>query len=595
MGERIKEKKFEILNYDELPIKNTNGKEIIEWWKINNGFIFKTNHRDYGYNEFEFVRYESTEQFLYLKWRDIACNRIKTSNFFNGKIGNIMIEYIPYSTKKFEIITNVPQSKIGIVWSMIEYNCIIKTKHSRYGYNEFIFEKYNPKNNCLYFKFNNKDIIITRNSFLNGNIGVVIGEITGSFKYSIGERIDDDNRMLTIIDRKYNKDKNGRVWKKYKYKCSTCGFDCGKHYKSGTLTKHLWIEESSLKKGIGCSCCANISIVPEINSIWAKARWMCDLGISEEDAKKYSVCNGNKIKVICPDCKKEKKMVINKIYQRNSISCSCGDGYSRGHKYIKNILEQLDVKYVENYRPKWCSFYYKNKIRKGEYDFIVEFNKLIIEVDGGFHRKDNIMNGQTKEESEYIDREKDRLAKENGYEVIRIYYDDYIINKNIVKNAGLEKYFNLTNINWNEAMEFSINNLVKIVCERWQMKKEWETTSNLALKFNLSTVTISKYLLIGNELGWCKYNPKDENRKMARKMSESTSKMIAVYENKILKGIFKSASSLERDSFNIFGVKLLQSAMSKVCVGKKEQYKGFTFKYASKNEYERYLKSQGIK
>lgn len=365
----------------------------------------------------------------------------------------------------------------------------------------------------------------------------------------------------------------------YKYKCNICGFSCGEHYKVGELNNEFWIEENSLRKGTGCSCCSNQSIVPEINSIYTKAPWMMDLGVSVEDAKRYSVCNGNKIKAKCPDCSCEKEVIINKIYSRKTIGCTCGDGYSRGHKYIKNILEQLKIKYYENHKPKWCNFIYRNKVRKGEYDFIIEPHKIIIEVDGGFHRKNNSMNGQTKEESQFIDKEKDRLAEENGYKVIRIYYDDYVINKEHIITSGLEKYFDLSNIDWDKAMNFSINNLVKLVCERWAEKKEHETTKDLALEFNLCAATISKYLSIGNELGWCNYDPRYENKRMAIRMSEITSKKVAVYKDGILKGIFKSASALERESIDVLGIRLLQSAISRVCVGEKPQYKGFTFKY----------------
>lgn len=50
-------------------------------------------------------------------------------------------------------------------------------------------------------------------------------------------------------------------------------------------------------------------------------------------------------------------------------------------------------------------------------------------------------------------------------------------------------------------------------------------------------------------------------------MGEITSKKVAVYKDGILKGIFKSASALERESVEALGVKLLQSVISLVCLG----------------------------
>ena len=127
-----------------------------------------------------------------------------------------------------------------------------------------------------------------------------------NWKYNIGERIVDDKRDLTIINRKMVKTKKG-IKQYYKYKCNICGFDCGKHYEKGEFKKELWISKDTLIKKCGCSCCFNKSVVTNINSIWKVSRWMCELGLSEYDAKRYSCCGGgNKVTVICPHCGTEK-------------------------------------------------------------------------------------------------------------------------------------------------------------------------------------------------------------------------------------------------------------------------------------------------
>lgn len=87
-----KEKKLEILNYNELPKKEgvgaLKGKEVIDWKSIKEGFIFKTQHKDYGYNEFEFVEYNIKTGYLKLKYnnKDVSST---TSNFVKGQIGKI--------------------------------------------------------------------------------------------------------------------------------------------------------------------------------------------------------------------------------------------------------------------------------------------------------------------------------------------------------------------------------------------------------------------------------------------------------------------------------------------------------------------------
>lgn len=60
---------------------------------------------------------------------------------------------------------------------------------------------------------------------------------------------------------------------------------------------------------------------------------------------------------------------------------------------------------------------------------------------------------------------------------------------------------------------------------------------------------------------------------------ERKSKTVEVFKGSISLGIFESCAELERQSEERFGVKLLNSKISQVCLGKKSQYKGFAFKY----------------
>ena len=98
--------------------------------------------------------------------------------------------------------------------------------------------------------------------------------------------------------------------------------------------------------------------------------------------------------------------------------------------------------------------------------------------------------------------------------------------------------------------------------------------------------TIREWLKIGNENGFCEYNPKEEMIKnMIKNNKMYCSKPIEIFKNGLSLGIFISASELERQSEKIFGDKLLQGSISMVCTGKKLYYKGYTFKYITKEEY----------
>lgn len=99
------------------------------------------------------------------------------------------------------------------------------------------------------------------------------------FKYEVGCNLINDKRDFIITNREVRprNRKDGYIEneKWYKYICRRCGYTDG------------WIIEGDLAKGNGCSCCNGYKAVLGINTIWDKARWMCNLGVSENDAKKY--------------------------------------------------------------------------------------------------------------------------------------------------------------------------------------------------------------------------------------------------------------------------------------------------------------------
>lgn len=252
------------------------------------------------------------------------------------------------------------------------------------------------------------------------------------------------------------------------------------------------------------------------------------------------------------------------------------------------------------------------------------------------------MSGQTKEESIFLDNEKDRLAKENGYKVIRI-SDEGNIKDNIL-NSDLNELFDLSNIDWLEAEEFTYCNLVKMVCSYWNdnpslttsdiskiinfckntvckwlkqgSKVGWcnyktpqqikynntkiacnlkkrnfnLTTGDIANIMNLSRDVVIKYLKYGRELGLCDYSEKEEMVKRGIKQGKQKCKSLIILKNEECLRIYVSLIQLERMSLKDFGIKLIGSKISMVCNNLKPQYKGYQFKYISDLTPEEYIK-----
>ena len=322
---------------------------------------------------------------------------------------------------------------------------------------------YEPIKQKLKIKYGNNQRLIQTSDIIKCNIINVLNNKTSEFKIEIGTIFKDDKRDITILDREMRKKtyirKDGREnncnQKWYKYTCKVCNWTEG------------WMTEEHLSNR-NCSCCSGNTTVEGINDIPTTAPWMIPyFQGGYDEAKLYSKQSNKEIIPICPNCGRisKKHIAISSIYNDRSIRCKCSDKTSIISKYIFNLLEQLQLIFETEITYDWCKFYssYKQKDTCGRYDFVIENMKLIIEADGGFHRCDNTLNGQTNEESKFIDDEKDRLANENGYKVIRI-SDECDIKQNIL-DSDLNKLFDLSKINWFKCEEFTCKSFIKMVCD----------------------------------------------------------------------------------------------------------------------------------
>ena len=418
------------------------------------------------------------------------------------------------------------------------------------------------KNSYLTVKYENKTKTIKRDNFLNCRLGELLNKYTKEFKYNIGKHIKDDKRDFTITDREYREVKEFKRtynYKFYKYHCHKCN---GEH----------WMTESGINRGSNCIFCSNKKELLGFNTIYDKASWMIKLGISEEDAKKYTPQSNEYINVTCPHCKKKKKVQICQIYKNKSIGCSCGDGISYPEKFTFKLLEQLNIDFIWQYtkiNAKWCDSY--------KYDFYFEYNneEYIIEVHGLQHYEES-KNYMSLDKNIENDKLKYNLAINN-----RIKPDNYIAidfrestlewGKEHIMTSKLNELFDLSKMDWNKCDEYALKNIVKEVCDYWhehkEINKENVTPEKIGNIFNLEKSTIRNYLHKGTKLNWCKYTG-NKNK-------------VLIYDldmNYI--GCEESTNELDRKSIEKLGIHLDYRNISAVCRGKLPHYKGYIFKYA---------------
>ena len=448
---------------------------------------------------------------------------------------------------------------------------------------EFEIEIVDYKEGYLYIKYLDEEPLkIWTTSFRNCSLGSLLRKRTGEFKIEIGTIFKDEHRDIIIIDRKKQ---NGDKY--YKYKCNKCGFKCGEHYKNQEHIEESWVLECSLsKQKSGCSCCANQIVVEGINDIPSVAPFMIKFFPSGyEQAKKYNCHSGKKIIPICPECGriKEKGIVIFNIFNSHSVNCTCSDKISYPNKFAYSLLDQLNgiygFDYLEHeYSPDW--------IGRKSYDnyFIHKGKEYILEMDGGWHKIDNRMSGQTTEQSLIIDDYKDKMAKKHDIEVIRINCEKSeleFIKQNIVCSQ-LNELFDLSKINWLKAEEFALSNFVRQACE-YKKNNVNMTTTQIGKIMRLDRHTILSYLKRGTKLGWCDYNVENEmvlvKENRINNCKKSLSKPISMFKDGIWLRDFESITECSKRSEELFGVKLYDGNIHKVLKGKRSHHGGFTFQY----------------
>ena len=309
--------------------------------------------------------------------------------------------------------------------------------------------------------------------------------------------------------------------------------------------------------------------------IWDSDRWMVDLGVGEEDAKKYTRGSRKKIEVTCPNCGRKKKMLVANIYKYKSICCQCKGGISYSERFMLDVLSQLGVEFETQYSPQW--------IDRRFYDFYISSLNMIIETHGIQHYEERKF-GRTLEEEQENDKFKKELALKNGvnkYIIIDCRYSEFNwVSSNIYEQ--LKDYFDMSKVDFDKAGVLALKSLSKEIWDYWNNKEEWETTLTITNNNPWGikrSETLVKYLKEGNKLGTCHYDAKEEMRKCGMRTMKLRCKPVEIFKDGVSLGVFESASELERQSEERFGVKLFQNSISRILKDGGNYYKGFILKY----------------
>ena len=468
-----------------------------------------------------------------------------------------------------------------------------------YGDNEGCLEiiGYDFEKKKVEIKYNEQEYSFHTSNIKNGSaLTVIFKEITKEFKIEIGTRLQDDKRDITIIDREIRKEemfdkKKNKTYiyneKWYKYKCNKCGWEDA---------KESWMLEGNLlghNKGCPVCCTPIKTIVLGINTIWDTDRWMCDLGVSEEDAKTHTYGSTDKIEVTCIDCGRKRMCRVSDIHKYHSISCSCSDKVPFPEKVTFSVLNKLNIDFKYRKTFDWSKNVQVNNPRlcgRKEYDFTFIINNeiYIVETHGMQHYENSfsrMKDSKTLKEEQENDRVKKELSiqnniKEENYIVIDCRKSDLEFIKQNILNSRLNELFDLSTIDWNKVGEFAYSNLIKKICDIKKNNPNF-TATDIAKMMKLSITTICRYLKIGTKMGWCYYNSKYEERYRGKVIP-----IICITGGQV----FVSTNDCVRRSLELYGIKFSANCIHKVCKNKYIHHNSHTFKYIKDLTEEEYIK-----
>lgn len=334
------------------------------------------------------------------------------------------------------------------------------------------------------------------------------------------------------------------------------------------------IEEFDLKNCHGCPVCVNRVIVKGVNDIGTTDPELVPLFVDENDAYCHSRSSGEKVFVKCPYCGTIKKMIISELTKCGYVTCDiCSDGISYPNKFAHELFRQLSAQYIDyqsEYSPDWAG-----QLRYDNYVELLNNKRIIVEMDGGFHRIKRV-DWRTKNDSY-----KDELAEEHNIQMIRVDCNYLKVGQryNIVKTnlfKALDGIFNLSNVDWDKCNEMGISNKLIEVLEYYTNNPKLGL-SEIARDCKISMPTLYEYLYIGEELGLCAYIRNDTNR-------TKNSKPIAMYDLQTnLIGVYKSGKQISE----LFPELNFNHRQIRKCATNNKPYKNYIFKFATYEEYQR--------
>lgn len=303
------------------------------------------------------------------------------------------------------------------------------------------------------------------------------------------ERVSKNNPNLKIISKYKN------AHSPIKYKCKICG------------TEGICNEANAIMRGVsGCGVCGGRKLVIGKNDFATIYPQYLVYFKNKKEAYNYTFGSSQEVDMVCPICHNERKQKLSDLVNKGFACPKCGKGYSYPNRFMYCLLKQLNIPFEREKMFEWSN--------RRIYDFVIENNKIIIEMDGIFH-KTGIIGFNKNINQKEIDRQKNLMATQNGYKIIRIncFKSDFEYIKNNILNSSLFNYFDLNEFDWDKLENELINhNLLSYAVDMFNNNLGILSMKEMAEKLKISSFEFCKLLKKANKLNLVNYNVEDSKR-----------------------------------------------------------------------------------
>lgn len=248
---------------------------------------------------------------------------------------------------------------------------------------------------------------------------------------------------------KYTQDKFvKRVKEKYNGKYTVVGEYIGYMSPVELMCNQCGVKFTRIASGVlrtrGNTCCpicdknliTRNCVVKGKNDLWTTNREIAVMLKNPDDGYKYT--NGSNVKVpfVCIKCGNVNYKTIAQVV-RYGYSCTyCSDGVKYPNKFMANLLSLNNIDYDTEYSIPNYNYRY-------DFHFVINGDHYLVEMDGGMNHGCVDLPNMTIKDQQANDFNKDTLAENYGYQLIRIdckypdnksrfsYIKDHIINSDL--------------------------------------------------------------------------------------------------------------------------------------------------------------------